>query len=541
MIDLKSRTSVRPQHQAIQGVHPTGSWQEELLRSRQLHSNGSHQDALRLLERLLRINPSETELWVATSEVLLEMDEAAAALNCLRQALSIDPLDVDASIALGNVQLHLGNRETAEEHFQFVLDNQPGHAIAMEKLSSLQSELGEEHTDLERTEQVDQLALRPTPSGMNSGSTFCNFGRIEATRKKLIEALPNHPRPAKVLHMLMATMNAADVDSAQLESWEELAKAKLSAPEDRAYLHFAQGKIADDLGQYDVAFEHYRQANELVPVTFDLDAHRNLVDRTIELWTPEFIGARSHWGLETSAPIFIVGMPRSGTTLVEQILSSHSQIHSFGERTAIQDQIHSLSASLGCDDDIFETAKLLTQADVYEFAEDYLNISERGGEPFFTDRTPSNFLYLGWIALNFPDAKIIHCERDLRDACLSGYFQHSNQTHSYACRLDTLAAYALESARLMDHWKTVMPDRIINVRYEQLVESPQVEIRRLLAACDLDVEPACLQPHRQQRSVATMGEWQAQQPIYKTSLRRWEKYSNHLQPLLSALRESAAS
>jgi len=417
---ISSALDGRPANRARQ-VSP---WRDDLQHARQLQKSGDLKNALHLCERLLRRNPAVIELWSATAEVLLELDDVDGSLDCLRQALLIDADDPAIRAALKKIQLQSESRQTPEA-------------------------------------------------------------------------------------------------------------------EEQANQHFAKGKIAEDHEDYDTAFAHYRQANDLVPVRFDGDAHQRWVDQTCELWTPEFLNARASWGNETTTPIFIVGMPHSGTTLVEQILSAHSQVQACGERTTLGEQITALGNAVGCGTETISTARRCTQADVYEFAQNYLAVPHRTEQRHFTDRMGTNFLHLGWISLCFPEAKILYCQRDLRDVCLSCYFQHSAHQLPYASRLDTLGAYARESVRLMNHWHSVLPGRIINVTYEKLVESPEQEIRRLLQACNLSEEQSCFQSHLKQRSVPTASAGQVVSlPIHKTSQRRWGHYQQHLQPLFKSLGET---
>ncbi len=287
------------------------------------------------------------------------------------------------------------------------------------------------------------------------------------------------------------------------------------------HLHFKLGKLADEQQNFSQAFEHFRTANSLVPVSFDIEAHCRWVDETMALWTPEFLHSRRRWGDPTEAPIFIVGMPGSGTSLVERILSAHSQVQGPGQRPAIWDQIVALGRSLGSETDLLATARRCTEADIHEVTGRYLSSSNQDARAHFTDKMATNFLHLGWIALCFPQAKIVHCQRDLRDVVLSCYFQHSRDPLPFSGDLRTLGRYALEAERLMAHWRTVLPGRIIDVSYEMLVDQPDAEIQRLLVACGLPAETGPFERHR----YACPG----------SACRRWENYREHLQPLLDVL------
>ena len=283
----------------------------------------------------------------------------------------------------------------------------------------------------------------------------------------------------------------------------------------------------DDLGNYDDAFSHYRQGNDLEQrqANFDRDQHRQLVDWMIATFTAEFFAAHKDVGITNDKPVSIVGMPRSGTTLTEQIVASHSKVHGGGEIDYWLEHGETFCPPNGQD---------LSQGPVRELARVYLDSIESvaGSAMYFTDKMPYNFLRIGLIRLAMPGAKFIHCMRNPADICLSIYFNKFTQRHGYATSLDDLAFYYREYLRLMEHWRQVLPETSLHeMHYESLVAMQESESRRLIDFLGLEWESQVLEYHRNTRAVSTPSKWQVRQPIYKSSVARWKRYLPHIGPL----------
>ncbi|WP_437229652.1 tetratricopeptide repeat-containing sulfotransferase family protein [Planctomicrobium sp. SH661] len=489
-------------------------------------------------EQALRLDPVNCGTWTSLSDALLQMGETTPALDCLRQALQLNPDYLAARILLGNVHKDLKELDSAAGNYRFVLQHDPENLVATVNLASVLREQGETHQAIELLRSVvDRGAANPTIA-YNLANTLVDVGEFAEARARYASALPLHPQPAKVLFNLSSIRKFKEEDREQLAQWESIARSRLSTNDDAVHLHFALGKAHDDLGDYTTAFEHYRQGNQLVPVTFDAELHRQQIREVIGCWSHEFLQSRSSWGEETSAPVFIVGMPRSGTTLVEQILSSHPHVQGLGEREEMGQAVQKYEASLGCENQSALAAGRLTQADIHGITADYLaGISLAEGKRRFTDKMPANFLLLGWIATCFPHATLIHCVRDPRDTCLSCYFQHFTARLPYAYDLSHLVAYYRAYEELMKHWHSVLPGRILDVKYEDLVATPEAQSRRLIEHCGLEWDDACLQSHAADRSIRTASSWQVRQPIHTGSRRRWVNYREHIGELLQAFGE----
>jgi len=251
----------------------------------------------------------------------------------------------------------------------------------------------------------------------------------------------------------------------------------------------------------------------------------------------EFFARTDRAGSQSELPVFIVGMPRSGTTLVEQILASHPMVHGAGELDYMRRIMQTLPERLGVQRPIPECAANIDTALAERIAEEHLqHLREHSASALrITDKTPSNFLRLGLIALLFPKARIIHCQRDPLDTCLSCYFLRFGQGQAFAYDLDDLGRYYRDCARLMEHWRRVLPSPLLEVPYEALVADQEGWSRRLIAFLGLDWDDRCLAFYRSERQVKTASVWQVRQPVYASSIGRWRRYAKHLGPLFAAL------
>jgi tetratricopeptide (TPR) repeat protein len=322
---------------------------------------------------------------------------------------------------------------------------------------------------------------------------------------------------------------------------ERLLAAGDLAPEARSLLHFRAGALCDRKGDYGAAFAHYRAGNDLGRGEFDRAAHAARIDALIEAFGADRMGRLPRASHRFRFPVFIVGMPRSGTTLVEQIIASHPAAFGAGERGEIAGLAEGLPARLGAAASYPACVADLDRDTLDRMAASYHDALRAGAPPEverITDKMPHNFLHLGLIALLFPAGRIIHTVRDARDCCLSCYFQPFVGHHPYAQDLGDLGAYYREYRRLMAHWTGVLDIPVLEVRYEDLVAEPEAHSRRMIDFLGLPWDDACLRFHESGRAVATSSYDQVRRPVYKASAGRWRHYEAHLGPLLEALGEA---
>jgi hypothetical protein len=309
--------------------------------------------------------------------------------------------------------------------------------------------------------------------------------------------------------------------------------------EDRTPLHFALGKALEDAERFEEAFDHYRRgaACRRATAPYDARAHHAFIQDTMATFTAKFLEARCAAGDGAPDPIFIVGLPRSGSTLVEQMLSCHSQI----EATSELPHLTAIARGVLSSHRAGPYPAGLADLDLADFARlggDYLSSAQRhrsSGRPFFIDKFPNNFLHVGLIHLILPNAKIIDVRRNALGCCLSAFKQLFAQGQDYSYDLAELGAYYADYVALMDHFDAAAPGRVHHVVYERLVEDPEVELRRLMDYCGLDFEPSCLLFHKSRRPVRTASSDQVRSPIFRHGVDHWRHFDPWLGPLKSAL------
>ena len=307
----------------------------------------------------------------------------------------------------------------------------------------------------------------------------------------------------------------------------------------RAPLHHALGKIYNDIGRYEDALDHFIQGKKYKGMKFHMELHKRTYANLRRIFTKTFFAARPGFGNGEARPVFIVGMPRTGTTLTEQILASHPKIHGLGELPDMRKIGQTLNYGQPEPGAFSDAVEAMPAKDARGLADRYLRVMARmpEGTVLGTDKSPHNFELLGVIALLFPNAHIIHCRRDPMDTCVSCFMQNFNESHGYNSDLSIIGAYYREYAWLMDHWRAVLPLKMFELDYEKMVADQEGMSRKLIDFLGLEWDDACLEFFNTERTVATPSRWQVRQPIYTTSVKRWKRYGAYLDPLKEALRD----
>lgn len=467
-----------------------------------LQKLGRFDEALAAAETALAREPAHAEAWNLLGNLRMKQRRAAEALACYDRAVSLKPGDADAQANRGTALRELGRAEEAERSFEQALALKPGSREARLGLAKLAveagrfAEAGERFTDVLRSDAGDVDSL-------------CGLAEVRKV-----------PAGDPLFARLAARLTESDLDDEQ-----------------RARLHHALGKIADDAGETDAAMENFMRSKSLRPATFDLARHRAGHQALRHVFTAEFLAERRGFGVADARPVFVVGMPRSGTTLTEQILASHGRVDGLGELQDLPRLATRLGGGLENPEGFAAALAAMTAEQSRELAARYAE-AYRGCDPRalrLVDKRPHNFELLGLVALLFPQARIIHCRRNAMDNCLSMYMQYFSEGHGYNRDLATLGHYYRAHEELMAHWASVLPLPVHDCIYEETVADFEPAARALVAFTGLDWDPACLLYHAQERSVRTPSRWQVRQPVYKSSVERWRRYEAHLGPLKAAL------
>lgn len=461
------------------------------------------------------------------------LDEAVAA--GLR-ATALAPNDLDAHYNLGLALTDKGEWQAAIRSYRRALELDPGHGLSWNNLGAALEKQGDKaEAELSYAKAV---ALNPAhyEAQNNLGAIYSEQGKLEEACRCFDEAIRANPDFSEA-HFNLSSLKTYREDDPHWHYLERnLDKAAGMTEKARIRYWFALGKAREDVGRYDEAFAAYAEGNRLQHALLPCDEAEAdaRLERIIRTFSPEFFAShapRRSLVKADKAPIFIVGMPRSGTTLLEQILSSHPGVHGAGELLDLNEVVMTRSANSPFPDFVPGLS-----------AEDFARMGEEYRERLWrlapdaariTDKMPANFFYIGMIHLMLPEAKIIHAMRDPMDSCFSNYARLFNDTMEFAYDLGTLGRYYARYITLMRHWHTVLPQgSILDLRYEDMVADTEGQARRVLDHVGLPWDDNCLAFHRNKRHVKTASVAQVRKPIYKTSVARWQRFEKHLQPLL---------
>ena len=373
------------------------------------------------------------------------------------------------------------------------------------------------------------------------GKTFEMLRRAEEARACFF-SLKDHPDIGNVALYRLAVNDQHELSSPLLAEIEARLGSDQIAKRARSALHVAAGKIYEHNRDYASAFAHFWRANESDAMPFDLANYRRWVDALISVFTPEVFVRRRGKGSTSDIPVFVLGMPRSGTTLTDQIIARHPQAARAGELARMRKIARSLHY---CDDvaRVLPAFDAMSQAKSTALGDEYVNLLKVFAPEArrVVDKMPHNFELLGLIALLCPEAYVVHMRRNAIDTCLSCYQNQLSNWHGYSRDLATLGLYYREYSRLMDHWRRVLPLKFLDVDYEKLTDDFETEARRLITFLDLPWDPACLSFHESTAAVGTFSRNQVRSPIYRSSVGRWRHYEQQVQPLIAALGDIAGS
>jgi len=495
--------------------------------------------------RALALKPDCAEAHNNLGNILKELGQLEAAASHYKQAIEINPGCAESHYNLGIAFAAMGQLDSAVFHYECAVALKPDYANAHHNLASALEAKGKLDEAAAHYERV--LSINPDhPESLNNlGALLKEMGRFTEAMAHFDRALIVKPDFAEV-HYNRAEIKTFRLTDPDLASLEALARREGVHPVKALHIEFALAKALDDTGEYTRSFEHLRRGNQLkrAQVNYDetwvtelFQSLANTFDRGL---FDRFEGA----GDPSSIPIFVLGMPRSGSSLIEQILASHPQIQGGGERTDLEGAAASV---FGRNDDAVKYPGCVTtlgNVTIRRLGESYLGRlpALADGKLRITDKLPGNFLHIGLIRMIFPNARIIHTMRDPLDNCVSCYSKLFGAGVYFSYDLAELGRYYRGYRELMNHWRSVLaPNAILDVSYEQVVDDLECQARRLIDYCGLPWDDRCLSFHSNKRPVTTASAVQVRKPLFRTSLQRWRRCETGIRPLLDALENKEAS
>jgi tetratricopeptide (TPR) repeat protein len=524
----------------------TGNFDKQAAKSQEARvwemvKQGDNKQAVAECEKLNRLFPKYASGWYTTSHLMLLFENPRAALTAVEQALSFDsaavawllqkglclvPLGRIADLgetleklspedmktpyqcsALGMLEAHLGRREQAVKCYERAIKLQPSEARHYYNLACMQRSLG----DLEGAENNFDSAVRLNPTDYESFKIRSDLRKQTAERNHVAEL-------------------------------KGVVEAEVANERGRVQVCYALAKELEDLGEFEESFSYLKQGSEQRRKLMRYDVKRDL--ETIEAIKRTFsqdVFEATKPGCSNAEAIFVLGMPRTGTTLVERILASHTDVFAAGELNNFAAQLMVMVRAQNADKRVARDEMVSSSAklDFAQLGESYIESTRpfTGKTPRFIDKMPLNYLYVGLIHLALPNAKIINVQRDPMDTCYAIYKQLFVDAYPFSYDLRELGQYYQAYHRLMEHWNRVLPGVIHTVKYEQLVGDIEVQTRALLSACDLDWQPECLSFYENKEASTTASAAQIRRPVYKSSIGKWRNYEEQLAPLSDMLRE----
>lgn len=497
--------------------------------------------AEQILRDYLRAKPTEPAAIRMLAEIAARLGRHDDAEVLLTRAIELAPGFTAARHNLATVLYRQGRSEESLAQLEHLLATDPRNPAYLNLKAAALARIGEYAPAIDLYEEV--LARFPNqPKGwMSYGHALKTVGRsadcVDAYRKAVDQA----PSLGEAWWSLanMKTYRFTDADLATMEG--QLAREDLPE-EDRFHLHYALGKAHEDAACYAPSFEHYAKGAQLrrAQIAYDPSVMREHVVRSKAALTAELFASRAGQGCPASDPIFILGLPRAGSTLIEQILASHSAVEGTMELPDVTAMARRLRGGKTPKDPSAypEILATLSPDDLQALGQEFLDrtrVQRKTAKPLFIDKMPNNFAHVGLIALMLPNAKIIDARRHPMGCCFSGFKQHFARGQNFSYGLEDIGRYYADYVELMAHFDAVIPGRVHRVIYEEMVADPEGQIRALLDYCGLPFEEACLNFHENDRAVRTASSEQVRRPIFKDAVEHWQNYDSWLGPLKTAL------
>ena len=488
--------------------------------------------AINLIYEAIQLNGDIPLYHYNLGRVLSEQGKKDKALACYKRAIVLNPDFAEACNNLGAIFSEQDNLSEAVEFLERSIASKPDFAEAHNNLGSTLRKQGKLDEAVARYSRA--IAIRPdyVEAYYNLGRLFCEQGKLDEAVIQYERAIAIKPdyTEAHLSRAEIKTFHQGDPDIATLET---MIKNKSLDQNKVMGIHFTLSKALEDCGDYVRAFEHLRAGNAMKrrQINYDETSVLDQFQRITAVFNKNLFDRFRGEGDPSSVPVFVLGMPRSGSTLVEQILASHPQIHGAGELSSLETVINSMLRYPEC-------IPTLDDSSLQQLGQDYLSRlpTPAKGKIRVIDKTPGNFFSIGLIRLILPKAKIIHTRRDPIDTCFSCYSILFSDGLNFSYDLAELGRYYRRYSELMGHWQSVLPpSAMLDVYYEDVVDDLEGQARRLIEYCGLPWDDTCLEFYRNSRPVKTASAVQVRKPLYRSSLKRWHKYEENLEPLLHQL------
>jgi tetratricopeptide (TPR) repeat protein len=526
--------------QAFQRSFELSTRHPELVEAARLLRGGDLGKAERIVRDLLKKYPADVSAIRVLADIGSKMGKWEDASHLLERCLELAPDFHAARHSYALALIRLQKPEAAIHEAEKLLAQEPNNPNFLTLKASILNRIGDQPGALEIYEKVLKNYPDQARAQMSYGHALKTVGRLDESIEAYKKCIHLSPEVGEAYWSLanLKTFRFSDED---IENMRRQVTAEGGDADDQSHLAFALGKALEDSGEYDESFKFYRRGNRIRRIEHRHNRKINVLDsvRQVRALPKAFFEQRKGWGYQAPDPIFIVGLPRAGSTLLEQILASHSRVEGTSE---LQDII-AISRKLADRSRQHPSGKYpeclvgMTADQFRVLGESYLESTRihRGDTPFFIDKMPNNFRHIGLIHLILPNSRIIDARRHPMGGCFSGFKQLFARGQTFTYGLEDIGKYYRDYVRLMDHWDTVLPGRVHRVQYEEMVADTENQIRALLDYCGLDFEEQCLRFYETDRAVRTPSSEQVRKPIYKEGLEQWRNFEAHLDPLKEAL------
>jgi tetratricopeptide (TPR) repeat protein len=506
---------------------------------------GRWDEAEQLYREVLRSNPTNVDAMRLLGNVTLQTGRIYQAERLFRRAVSNAPDFVQAQIDLGCALKKQSRLEEAIAQFNQAISLEPDNVLAQYLLAATLSIAAQTYQAVEAYQKVLELAPKHTGAMLGLGHVLKTVGRQEEAIEAYRNCIRQKPHNGEIYWSLanLKTYKLSDEDIREMESMAAGGgddADKNVSEESRINFLFALAKAYEDRGEYGRAWEYYAEGNHSrrMGETYDPVRDEVMNDEIVEVFNRDFLAENTGLGHPSAEPIFVVGLPRSGSTLIEQILASHSQVEGTSELPYAGSVATSLNRNRADGVNYPRAVHELEEEHFKRLGGDYLELARihrTEGKPFFIDQMPNNFPTVGFIHLILPNAKIIDARRYPLDSCLSSFRQLFARGQSFTYDLTEIGEYFIQYQRMMDYWHDVLPGRCLTVQYEEVVTDFETQVRRLLEYCDLPFEESCINFHQTERPVRTASSEQVRQPVYSKSVNFWRNHEEHLAELIEVL------